>query len=68
MKDIWVNFVKSYIRLGLFFYYKKIKVVGKENIPKDSAVLFVSNHQNALIDPLIIGTIGIIFTLWYFDF
>lgn len=56
MKQLWISIVKNYIRLGLFFYYKKITVVGKENIPKKGAVLFVSNHQNALIDPLIIGT------------
>lgn len=56
MKQLWIQIVKNYIRIGLFFYYKKIKVVGKENIPKQGAVLFVSNHQNALIDPLIIGT------------
>lgn len=56
MKLLWIFLVRSYIRLGLFFYYKRIKVLGKSNIPKKGAVLFVSNHQNALIDPLIIGT------------
>ena len=56
MKTIWYYIVKFYIRLGLFFYYKKLKVEGQENIPKKGAVLFVGNHQNALIDPLIIAT------------
>ncbi|AOW21924.1 lysophospholipid acyltransferase family protein [Urechidicola croceus] len=56
MKSIWLTFIKNYIRLGLFFYHKKIVVAGKENIPKKGAVLFVCNHQNALLDPLIIGT------------
>lgn len=56
MKQLWIHLVKNYIRLGLFFYYKRIRVVGKENIPKKGAILFVSNHQNALIDPIIIGT------------
>jgi 1-acyl-sn-glycerol-3-phosphate acyltransferase len=56
MKTIWYCIIKFYIRLGLFFYYKKLKVVGQENIPKKGAVLFVGNHQNALIDPLIIAT------------
>ncbi len=55
MKTIWYYIVKFYIRIGLFFYYKKLKVVGQENIPKKGAVLFVGNHQNALIDPLIIA-------------
>ncbi|MEZ4842361.1 MAG: lysophospholipid acyltransferase family protein [Flavobacteriaceae bacterium] len=42
----------------LFFYYKKIIAVGKENIPKRGAVLFVANHKNALIDPLLVGIIS----------
>jgi len=46
-----------YVRLGFVFYFKKIRVVGLENIPKKKAILFVSNHQNALIDPLLIATL-----------
>lgn len=55
MKIIWYLFVKVYVRLGFAFYFKKINLVGIENIPKKRAILFVSNHQNALIDPLLIG-------------
>ncbi len=56
MGKLWIGFLIYYLRFGLFFYFKKIKVVGRENIPKKGAILFVCNHQNALIDPLIIGT------------
>ena len=35
---------------------KKIIVNGKENIPKKGAILFMANHPNGLIDPLIITT------------
>jgi 1-acyl-sn-glycerol-3-phosphate acyltransferase len=42
--------------LGLFFYFKKIKVVNVENVPKTGAVLFLANHQNALMDALLIAT------------
>ncbi|MDJ0645442.1 MAG: lysophospholipid acyltransferase family protein [Flavobacteriaceae bacterium] len=56
LKRIWYQLVKVYITTGLFFYHKKIKVGGKENIPKKGALLFVSNHKNALIDPLLIAT------------
>lgn len=55
MKKLWYLFVKIYMRLGFAFYFKKILISGKENIPKNKAILFVSNHQNALIDPLLIG-------------
>ena len=33
---------------------KKITVYGKENIPKKGASLFISNHQNGLIDAILI--------------
>ena len=56
MKVIWYHIVKIYISTGLFFYFKKINVYGINNIPKKGAVLFVSNHKNALIDPLLIAT------------
>ncbi|TYA56051.1 glycerol acyltransferase [Formosa maritima] len=42
--------------MGLFFYYKKIKVVKESKIPKEKSVIFLSNHQNALIDALLIAT------------
>jgi 1-acyl-sn-glycerol-3-phosphate acyltransferase len=57
MKLIWYLFVKMYVRLGFAFYFKKFRIVGLENIPKKKAILFVSNHQNALIDPLLIASI-----------
>lgn len=56
MKRIWYQLVKIYISIGLFFFYKKIIVKGKNNIPKKGAVLLVANHKNALIDPLLIAT------------
>ena len=57
MKKIWYLFVKFYMRLGFAFYFKRIQVSGVQNIPKKKAVLFVANHQNALVDPLLIGAL-----------
>ncbi len=54
-KRIWYYFVKYYIRTGFLFYFKNIRIVGAENIPDQKAILFVANHQNALLDPLLIG-------------
>ncbi len=47
---------KLWLRTGLFFYYREIKVIGKDNIPKGKPIMLLANHQNALIDPLIIAT------------
>jgi len=35
-------------------WYRKSVVIGKENIPENTPLLMLSNHQNALIDPLAI--------------
>lgn len=56
MKLIWLHIVRAYIRLGLFFYYKRIHVYGKNQLPKGKSLLFLANHQNALIDALLIAT------------
>jgi len=56
LTKIWYQFIKYYVKTAFYFYYKKINVVGYENIPKKGAVLFVCNHPNALIDPLLIKT------------
>ncbi len=49
----WV--LKHIIQFGLHCYHREILVYGLENIPKDKPVLFLPNHQNALIDVLLVG-------------
>jgi len=56
IQKIWFTLVWCYIKLGLFFYSKKITVLGTKNIPKKGAVLFAVNHPNGLIDPLFVTT------------
>ena len=56
MKKLWYYFLRTYTQIGFFFYFKKIYTYGQENIPANKAVLFVSNHPNALIDPLLVAT------------
>ena len=56
MVKIWYNFMKHYIKLGFFFYFREVKLIGKENIPKKGAIMFVCNHPNALLDPLLVKT------------
>ena len=43
-----------YTRLFFFHYYSRVEINGVENIPRDSAVIFAPNHQNALMDALIV--------------
>lgn len=58
MHKLWLHSVRTYLKLGMFFYFKKIKIFNEENIPKNESVLILCNHQNALLDPLIIATEG----------
>lgn len=55
MKKIWLYSVRSYIKLGLFFYYRRIYVRHLSAIPNDKPVLYLANHQNALLDALLIA-------------
>jgi len=48
--------VKSYIKTAILLFYKQVKISGRENIPKNGPILFVANHQNAMMDPLIVAT------------
>jgi len=57
LKTVWYYFFKILLKTSLFFMSKKIIVNGKENIPKKGAILFMVNHPNGLIDPLIVTTL-----------
>ena len=54
------NFINAILRflvnIALHGYFRKITISGKENIPKGKPVILVANHQNALIDPLLLAT------------
>ena len=56
VKKLWLHSVKIYLKLGLFFYFRRIRVHGLTNLPKGKPVLLLSNHQNALLDALLIAS------------
>jgi len=56
LRILWYKVMRAYMKIGLFFLHKKITVHGAQNIPKKGALLFIPNHQNALIDALLIPT------------
>lgn len=55
IKRIWYFLVHWYVYLGLQFYFKRLIVIGQENIP-NGPVIFAANHQNAFLDALVIAT------------
>lgn len=44
-----------WIRIGLRAYFSKISIKGFHHIPKTGAVMLVANHQNALLDALVVA-------------
>lgn len=56
MQNLFNALLRIKVKIALHLYFSKIIVQGKEHIPKGKAVLIVSNHQNALIDPILIAT------------
>ncbi|PKA97102.1 1-acyl-sn-glycerol-3-phosphate acyltransferase [Flavobacteriaceae bacterium MAR_2009_75] len=54
MKKLGYRLLKRYIKAALYLYYGKIEVHGLKNVPEEGPVLFLPNHQNALLDVLLI--------------
>ena len=44
--------VTSFLRLCLRIFFRRIEIIGAENIPADRPVIFAVNHPNGLVDPL----------------
>lgn len=57
-------FMRTYVKTALLFFYRSWQIHGKENIPKNAAIIFVANHQNAFQDALVV-TCGIDEAPWF---
>jgi len=44
--------IVALVRLALRIYFQRIEVTGVEHVPRDTPVIFVLNHPNALVDPV----------------
>ena len=61
MKKILKNIMRVIVRGAIFIYCKivyRVKIEGKENVPKDGALIFCGNHRNYLDAPLMVATAG----------
>ena len=52
------HLIRELVRLAAHVFYRRIEVVGLENIPEDGAVIFFGNHPNSLLDPALITAFG----------
>ena len=46
------HIIVALVRFALRIYFQRIEVTGLENVPRDTPVIFVLNHPNALVDPV----------------
>ena len=44
--------IVALLRFALRIYFQRIEVTGLEHVPRDTPVIFVLNHPNALVDPV----------------
>ncbi len=56
LNNILYFIVQKIVRLGLYCYYKEVQLHGMEKVPRNKPVMFLANHQNALLDPLVIAS------------
>ncbi|WP_109831341.1 1-acyl-sn-glycerol-3-phosphate acyltransferase [Reichenbachiella versicolor] len=56
IQRIWYFSFWFFVRTALMIYYREIKISGKENLKKNAPMIWGANHENALIDPLIMTT------------
>ena len=56
MKTLFYKIILFLLKGYNLFYFKRIRVYGLENIPKKGGLLFSPNHQNAFLDPILVGT------------
>ncbi len=48
--------IVALLRFAMRVYFRRVEVVGIEHVPRQSPVIFVLNHPNALVDPAFLLT------------
>jgi len=56
MKRLFNELLRIWVRISLHVYFGEIQVKGRQHIPRDQPLIIVANHQNALLDALLIAT------------
>lgn len=55
MKNTAYALLQRYIRFGFYCYYQRVDMDGIDKMSRKSPTLILPNHQNALLDPLLIA-------------
>ena len=49
------SFLKIWARITMLFFFRKVTVVYKGEIPRDASIIFAPNHQSAFLDPIVVA-------------
>lgn len=52
--NFWYKLLRPYVDFCTYMSYGRAEIVGRDNIPKDAAVIFTPNHCNTLMDALVV--------------
>lgn len=47
--------LRRYLQLTYFFFFRRWQIHGENKLPKNAAIIFVVNHQNAFLDAILIA-------------
>lgn len=56
MRALVYDALVAFLRLVVKVFFRTIEVVGTEHVPREGPVVFVGNHPNSLIDPVLVVT------------
>ena len=55
--SLWYAFLRQIVKMALHaFYRSRISVSYEAQMPKNVAIIFIANHQNSLLDPILMTT------------
>ncbi len=54
MNTFAYDVVVGFLRLVAHVFFRTVEVVGKDHVPTEGPVIFVGNHPNSLIDPMLV--------------
>lgn len=49
------RFLRILLRIGMFFYYRRLTFIGRENLQFKSPKVLIANHPNTIMDAWIVG-------------
>jgi 1-acyl-sn-glycerol-3-phosphate acyltransferase len=53
---IYYSFLEITLSIAFLFFFRRFKVIGRENVSKSKPVLFAVNHQSSFVDPILVAS------------